>query len=44
MAKMYGNWRGSNQNSKGWTKRAKRNDEDRQIAKDLDAEKEDDDA
>lgn len=38
MAKMYGNWRGSNQNSKGWTKRAMRHDEERQIEKDVWAE------
>lgn len=38
MAKMYGNWRGSNQNSKGWTKRAKRHDEERQWQRDAASE------
>lgn len=43
MAKMYGKFDRTIQNSKGWTKAARRHDEERQIAKDLEAEKESDD-
>ena len=43
MAKMYGKFDRTHQNSKGWTKAAMRHDEERQIAKDLEAERADDD-
>lgn len=43
MAKMYGKFRPEIQNSKGWTKASMRHDEERQIAKDLEAERADDD-
>lgn len=42
MARMYGRWTADHQNSKGWTKRAKRRDEDRQDAKDYSEELEED--
>lgn len=38
MAKMYGTFDRTHQNSKGWTKAAMRHDEERQIAKDVEAE------
>lgn len=38
MAKMYGKFRPQIQNSKGWTKASMRHDEERQIAKDVEAE------
>jgi len=38
MAKMYGKFVAAHQNSKGWTKAAMRHDEERQIAKDVEAE------
>lgn len=38
MAKMYGKFDRTTQNSKGWTKAARRHDEERQIAKDLASE------
>lgn len=40
---MYGKFDRTHQNSKGWTKAAMRHDEERQIAKDLEAEMTDDD-
>jgi hypothetical protein len=43
MAKMYGKFDSRKQNSKGWTKAAMRHDEERQVAKDLEAEMEEDD-
>lgn len=43
MAKMYGKFDPTHQNSKGWTKAARRHDEERQIQKDLEAERADDD-
>jgi hypothetical protein len=43
IGRMYGKWTADHQNSKGWTKRAKRRDEESQIAKDLQAEGADDD-
>ncbi len=43
MAKMYGKFDRTIQNSRGWTKAAMRHDEERQIAKDLEAERADDD-
>lgn len=38
MAKMYGKFDARHQNSKGWTKSQMRHDEERQIAKDFEAE------
>lgn len=38
MAKMYGKFNRTTQNSKGWTKAARRHDEERQIAKDVESE------
>lgn len=38
MAKMYGKFDRTHQNSKGWTKAQMRHDEERQIFKDLEAE------
>jgi hypothetical protein len=38
MAKMYGKFDARKQNSKGWTKAQMRHDEERQIAKDVQAE------
>lgn len=43
MAKMYGKFDRTHQNSKGWTKASMRHDEERQIQKDLEAEGADDD-
>lgn len=40
MAKMYGKFDRTHQNSKGWTKAQMRHDEERQIAKDVAAENE----
>jgi hypothetical protein len=37
---MYGKFDRTHQNSKGWTKSAMRHDEERQIAKDVEAESE----
>lgn len=38
MAKMYGAFDRTHQNSRGWTKAAMRHDEERQIRKDVEAE------
>jgi len=38
MARMYGKFDRERQNSKGWTKASRRHDEERQIAKDTEAE------
>ncbi len=43
MAKMYGKFDRTKQNSKGWTKAAMRHDEERQDFKDAAAEMEEDD-